>query len=101
MTRSYRKCITLVFFLLLALLIAAPLALTWRVVRQERLNSALFTAIERNDTRQALMLLRQGADPNARRATDDKAPSTWHLLLLTLRGKHDVPPQRDTALMHG
>ncbi len=51
--------------LLLAALVAIPVVLTWRQVRQEQLNHALIAAVDRNDTAGIRLLLRQGADPNA------------------------------------
>src|SRR5947209_2347263 len=57
--------LTLPYLALLVVLLGAPVLLTWRAVRQERLNSALFRAIRHNDTFSVSRLLSQGADPNA------------------------------------
>src|SRR5579871_1185272 len=65
--------------LLLALLVGG---LGWQVyatVRQERLNHALIAAIEQDNTRLALELLKQGADPNAKAVPDISQPF-WHVL---------------------
>src|SRR5579884_2189473 len=88
---------------LIALLFLAALVagLGWTVyapVKQERLNHALIAAIKRNDTKTALALLAEGADPNSR----DEPPqhlSFWRLLWDRLRGKRPAPSSAPTALL--
>jgi hypothetical protein len=63
-------------------LIAVPVALTWRQVRQEQLNHALTTAVDRNDTAGVRKLLRQGADPSASVLPNDKRP-IWERMFHT------------------
>jgi len=85
----------------LSVLVALVAGLGWMIytpVRQERVNRALIAAIKKNDTKTALALLNEGADPNAR----DMPPqhlSLWRLLLDRLRGKQPAPSQAPTALM--
>lgn len=92
-----RTSLIVVFFLLgtlgggLGWLVYAP-------VRWERRNRALIAAITQNDTKAALALLEQGADPNTR-DEPPKQVSIWQLLLDRLRGKHPAPSQAPTALM--
>jgi hypothetical protein len=71
-----RKRTALLTLLLLIGLIAVPVVLTWREVRQEQLNHALIAAVDRNEAAGVRRLLRQGADPNAQVHTDDKR-SLW------------------------
>jgi ankyrin repeat protein len=66
MKRIHHKRVGLLFLLLMALLIAVPVGLTWRAVRQERLNQSLIAAVKRNDDRAVVSLLDQGADANCR-----------------------------------
>jgi|SRR5579884_836858 len=75
-----RKRLSLIIALLLLALLVGGLG--WQVyatVRQERLNHALIAAIEQNNPRLALELLKQGADPNAKAVTDKSQP-LWQLL---------------------
>ena len=60
----HRKRFLLSTFFLLLLLVGVPAWLTYRAVRQERLNRALIAAIKHNDTKDVLTLLQEGADPN-------------------------------------
>ena len=55
-----------VFLLMLAVLVGSLGWLTYREVRQERLNRALFAAIQNNDAVTAIALLERGVDANAR-----------------------------------
>src|SRR5579871_1883091 len=84
--------------LLLAALIGGLAWTVYAPTHQERLNRALIAAIKKNDTKMALTLLAEGADPNAR----DEPPqhlSLWRLLWDRLRGKHPAPSKAPTALL--
>jgi|SRR5579871_3536810 len=84
--------------LLLAALIGGLAWTVYAPTHQERLNRALIAAIKKNDTKMALTLLAEGADPNAR----DEHPqhlSLWRLLWDRLRGKHPDPSTEANALM--
>jgi ankyrin repeat protein len=59
--------------------------LTWRQVRQERLNSALIEATKQGDDKAAVRLLEQGADPNCRERPNVQI-SPWQMLLGMLQG---------------
>jgi ankyrin repeat protein len=88
----------LLFLLLIALLIAVPLVLTWRVVQQERLNQALITAVKRNDDQAVVSLLDQGADANCR----DEPPrkfSLWETLMQIVRGRQSQRSKAPTPLL--
>jgi hypothetical protein len=93
MSRNRHKRVALFSAVLLAVVIAVPLGLTWRQVRQVRLNQALVAAVKRNDDQDVVTLLKQGADPNCR----DEPPhqfSFWQVLMqVALRRK---PPTNDT-----
>jgi ankyrin repeat protein len=65
-----RKRVAVLAVLLLAGLLAVPVALTWRQVRQERLNQALIAAIRGRQQPKIASLLEQGADPNARMSAE-------------------------------
>jgi hypothetical protein len=67
-------------------------------IRQERLNRTLIAAIKHNDTKKALALLDEGADPNSR---DEPPPhlSFWRLILDKLQGKRPAPSTAPTALL--
>ena len=56
------------FFTLILLvgLLAVPVVLTYREVRQEWLNHAMIAAVDRNDTGSVQDLLRAGAAPTLR-----------------------------------
>jgi ankyrin repeat protein len=60
----------LITFLMLALFVLLPCWLTWRAVRQERLNDELLHICWMNDTQSVKSLLDQGTDPNARSSHD-------------------------------
>ncbi len=75
--------ISLVVLLCLLALLAVPIGLTGREVRQECLNHTLIDAVERNDTAAVRNLLHQGADPNAPVLPDDNR-SLWRRLWDTL-----------------
>ncbi len=81
----------------LLILIAVPLGLTWREVRQERLNQALIAAIKRNDTNSVTSLLEQGADANTRDDPGRKI-SIWQRLMNQLQGRSSVTADAPTAL---
>lgn len=89
---------TFSFLLALAVLVGSLGGLTYREIRQERLNRALIAAIRANDTSDTLSLLKQGADPNVR----DELPqslSLWQQLLDRWRNKHSTPSNASTALI--
>jgi ankyrin repeat protein len=79
-------------FLALITLVAAVLAgLTWRAVRQERLNRMLMEACKRADDKAAVRLLDQGADPNCREKAS--APiSLWGMRVDVVTGKRPKEP---------
>src|SRR5437773_1880504 len=60
-----RNRLTFTSLVLLVTLFGVPAWVTWRAVRQERLDSALIAAIKHNDTQAVVYLLRHGADVNA------------------------------------
>jgi len=64
-----RRYATLLTLLPLVGLVAVPVVLTWREVRQEQLNHALIAVVIRNDLSSVYSLLKQGADANARNAS--------------------------------
>jgi hypothetical protein len=79
-----RRRTVLLALLLLAGLVAVPVVLTWRQVRQEQLNHALIAAVDRNDVVNVRRHLCEGADPNAQVLPEDKRPF-WKRLLDLLR----------------
>src|SRR5579884_3727175 len=88
--------------LIIALMLLAALVggLGWLVyapIRQERLNHALISAIKLNDSKQALALLAEGADPNSRDVPPQHL-SLWRLMLDRLRGIPPAPSAAHTAL---
>lgn len=50
---------------LLFVLVAVPVALTWREWQQAKRNNALITAVKEGNSKTAVLALREGADPNA------------------------------------
>ena len=95
--RRYKR-FGLVFLLLLAVLVGSLGWLTYREIRQEKLNRALIAAIKQDDTETVLDLLDQGANPNAR----EEAPqhlSLWQMVLDKFRGKHPARSTAPTALL--
>jgi hypothetical protein len=84
-----RKRTALITLLLLIGLIAVPVVLTWREVRQEQLNHALIAAVDRNDAANVRRLLRHGADPNAEVLPVDTR-SVWTRLRDLIR-HHPIP----------
>lgn len=74
---------------LLLLVVAVPCVLTWREWRQEHLNRALITALQRNKAQEAMALLEQGADAKTHAATPD-IRSFRQMLWDRLRGKPSV-----------
>ncbi len=98
MNRSRRFRAVVLSLALLALLSGIPIVLTWRAVRQERLNHALIAAVRSNDTFAVRHLLHQGADPNAPILPEDTR-SLWQRLLDILRHKPAPRPLiHDSAL---
>jgi ankyrin repeat protein len=82
----------------MALLIAVPVGLTWRAVRQERLNQSLIAAVKRNDDRAVVSLLDQGADANCRDEPLRKF-SLWETLVQVLPGRKSQPSDTPTPLL--
>jgi ankyrin repeat protein len=78
-----RRRAALITLLILVGLLAIPVVLTWREVRQEGLNQALIVAADRNDTTGVRSLLKRGADPNVQVLPADKRPvwkRIWNML---------------------
>src|SRR5579859_5685753 len=97
MKRAHRKLAARLFLTLLALLVAVPVGLTWRVARQQHLNRALIEAAKRGDDQESSRLLEQGADPNCRDWAD--APvSPWRMMLDLFHGKHGAHRSKMEAL---
>lgn len=72
-----RRRIPHIVYFALAAAAALLVGLTWRQVRQARLDYALMSAVANQyNNREAVMLLNQGADPNARVRLSDQ-PSAW------------------------
>ncbi len=82
-----RACrVTLIFLATVCLLVSVLAMLTWRAVRQVRLDRALIAAIEDHNVPLALSLLERGADGQARELAPEQ-PSLWSQLLDRLRGR--------------
>jgi hypothetical protein len=93
MNRRTRIAIT--SFVPLAVIAGVPVWLTWRAVRQEKLNHALIAAIEERKTDAIVSLLKQGADPNAREHSGGTL-SIWQAfrnLFLRFRQRDTAAPQ--------
>src|SRR4051812_29703419 len=78
MTRRTRCLLTSLF--VLAVLLGIPAWLTWRAVRQERLDRALIGAVSERKTDTVASLLKRGADANAsdgRGINPFLAPKSW------------------------
>jgi hypothetical protein len=97
-TLTHRKRAVLLTLLLLIGLLAVPVMLTWRQVRQERLNRSFLLAVRRNDTRAVLALLAQRANPDERELPS-YTRSFWLTLLERLRGYQPKKDQFPTALL--
>jgi ankyrin repeat protein len=91
--------VTLVTLVLLAGIVSIPIVLTWREVRQERLNHALIAAVDRNDVGAVRKWLCDGADPNAQALPEDKRP--WWQRLVDLAQRRALPTalSTETALV--
>jgi ankyrin repeat protein len=99
---SHRTRLLLSSLLLLAVLVGVPALLTWRAVRQERLDRALITAVKQKKADTVVLLLRQGADPNAGEHSEGvvSVRQAFQSLILRLRHRNTKPGQeRNTALM--
>lgn len=93
------KRASLIVTLLLLVALGGGLGwLTYREIRQERLNRSLIAAVKQNDTSAVLALLNEGADANAH---DMRATSTslWKQLMVLLRGKPFPSSHAPTALL--
>lgn len=90
---SALRRIDLSFLGVACLLSAIPAVLAWHIVRQQRLNSTLLTAVKRNDARAVVSLLNQGADANCRDAPPSEL-SFGQLVMDFLSGR---PTQRSHA----
>src|SRR5689334_12337288 len=94
-----RKQLSLISaFFLLAVLIAGIGWLIYSPIHQERLNHGLIAAIKHKDSRSALALLTDGADPNSK-DEPPKHQSLWRILLDRLQGKRPAPSTAPTALL--
>jgi hypothetical protein len=91
------KRIALLFLGLICLVVAVPVALTWRQVRQDRLNRALIAAIKHNASEQVVSLLNDGADPNSK-DEPTRHPPMWRLLMEQLQNRRPVVSHTATAL---
>lgn len=82
-----------VFLLLLAVLVGGLGWLTYRLIRQEKLNRALFATIYANQPEEAIRLLEEGADANARVNRNQPVSLHEHLTELwnRLRGQRGTP----------
>ncbi len=74
-----------------------PGYLTYRVVRQERLNAALIRAIKSGKTSLALAALQNGADANSRDVNKDFRPQ-WKIMWDMMHGRRAPRSSRPTAL---
>jgi ankyrin repeat protein len=98
MKRTRRRTALLAFVLLVGLA-AIPIGLTWREMRQERLNHALIAAIDQGNTGLVRHLLRQGADPNTATIwSDDKRPAWQRFLDMGQRSPTSTVAPQETAL---
>ena len=79
-----RQRAAILTLLLLTGLVAVLIMLTWWQMRQDQLNHALITAVNRNDTVLVRSLLSKGADPNAQVLPLDARPA-WKRLFDRLR----------------
>jgi ankyrin repeat protein len=85
MTRHRFQRSTLFSLLLLAALLAVPVAATWRQVQQDRLNHALIIAAIQNDAFRVRSLLQHGASPNAYMSYDGR--SVWRRTMDLLQNR--------------
>jgi len=92
---SYPRLMLALLTLALVVLVGFPCFLTWREVRQERLNQQLIDAIKREDTATALSVLAQGADANAR---EEFSRPLWEDIWNRLRGHASQTSELPTAL---
>jgi hypothetical protein len=84
-----RRRVALLTFWLLVGVIAVPVVLTWRAVRQKQLNHGLIAAVDRNDTSAIRQYLHAGANPNVPILPDDTRP-VWKRLL-DIQPSHNLP----------
>jgi len=90
-----RKRLSLITSLVLLVLLFGGLGWTiYSPIRQERLNRTLLAAIKQNDTKTALSLLAEGADPNAR----DKPPVSFSFKRMLLQLFHKPAPAMDSPM---
>jgi ankyrin repeat protein len=91
-----RRSIGRIFLAVLILLIGVPGWLICRQLRQDSLDKALIAALRNNDAFEAIHLLHQGANANARyELPDPRTP--WQRLLDSFEGKPKPQPDRPTA----
>jgi ankyrin repeat protein len=91
-----------VTFAVLIVLISLPLLMVYREARRLEHDRALIHAIRQKDIVGVQILLRQGADPNARELPEPPGDLLQRLLALFDRmrhGKHEPPPDAPSALM--
>src|SRR5207253_1057873 len=92
-----RKRLGLLGVILPTVLVGVPAWLIWRAVRQERLDRALLSAVQKNDPQTVTALLTRGADPDAR--LHPQAPlSLRQWLLALLWSRRAVSPSEPGAL---
>jgi ankyrin repeat protein len=96
---SMRRRVALLIFLLLAGIIAVPLLLTWREVRQERLNHALIKAVDQDDVVAIRQWLHEGADSDAAVLPEDNRPFWKRLSDLLRHTLHPAPTAYGSALL--
>ncbi len=89
--RKVKSSVLLAGVLLLA---AVPCVLIGRMARQEKLNQALMAAIKQTNVEKVRILLKQGADPNAR--FRQQTGSLWQVVWRQLR-HGGATPASDTA----
>jgi ankyrin repeat protein len=93
-----RRRTTLITLLLLAVVVAVPIILTWRMVRLERLNHVLIAAVNHNHPAAARRLLKQGADPNAKVAPEDRR-TLWKRMWDMIQNRHVSTPIRYPSVL--
>src|SRR5438128_1807657 len=92
-----RRTRSILCYLVLIIIVGLPVLLTWRAVRQERLDRALIAAVVKDDAPAVVSLLAQGADANARDLPPDTR-SFWRQMLDRLRGRDNQQPSAQSAL---
>jgi hypothetical protein len=99
MRNRHASWIALITFFLFAGLLAVPVILTWRQVRQERLNHALIASVDRHDTSEVRALLREGANPNTPIVPEDKRSAWTRIFDRLLDRSAPTPYETDSILL--